>query len=160
MAGSMPRWLRTLYGVPRHLYAHHAGFLLGHRFLQLDHVGRRSGRPYSTVLEVLHRDARAQEYFVVAGYGHWADWLRNVRAAQHVRIHIAREEHATTWRLVKEDEALAIFTAYERRYRVAAPALRLVLSRLLGWRYDGSPAARDRLVREMPMMAFRPVDEA
>jgi hypothetical protein len=30
-----------------------------------------------------------------------------------------------------------------------------VLSRLLGWRYDGSDAARARLARELPMVAFR-----
>jgi hypothetical protein len=47
---------------------------------------------------------------------------------------------------------------YEQRNRLAAPLVRMVLSRLVGWRYDGSDAARHRLVRELPLVAFRPAD--
>ena len=31
-----------------------------------------------------------------------------------------------------------------------------VRSRLVGWRYDGTPDARTRLVRELPLIAFSP----
>ena len=44
---------------------------------------------------------------------------------------------------------------YERRNRLVAPVVRVVLSRLIGWRYDGSPPARERLVSELPILAFR-----
>ena len=37
-----------------------------------------------------------------------------------------------------------------------APIVRRVLSRLLGWRYDGSEDARRRLVCQLPLVAFRP----
>jgi hypothetical protein len=53
-------------------------------------------------------------------------------------------------------EAVGVLAAYEERNRVIAPALRLVLSPLVGWRYDSTPAARHRLVSELPMIAFRP----
>jgi hypothetical protein len=33
-----------------------------------------------------------------------------------------------------------------------------VLSWLVGWRYDGSAAARQRLVKELPLVAFRRSD--
>ena len=33
----------------------------------------------------------------------------------------------------------------------------LVLSRLVGWRYGGGPTARRRLVRQLPVVAFRPL---
>ncbi len=49
-----------------------------------------------------------------------------------------------------------MLAAYERRNWLIAPVLRLVLSRLVGWRYDGSPAGRQRLVAELPLVAFRP----
>jgi hypothetical protein len=45
---------------------------------------------------------------------------------------------------------------YERRNRIAAPLVRAVLSRLAGFRHDGSDAARRRLVRTLPLVAFRP----
>ena len=34
-----------------------------------------------------------------------------------------------------------------------------VLSRLVGWRYDGTPDTRARLVRELPLIAFSPRNE-
>jgi hypothetical protein len=42
---------------------------------------------------------------------------------------------------------------------VAGPIVRAVLSRLAGFRYDGSAEARDRLVEALPLVAFSPRDE-
>jgi hypothetical protein len=38
---------------------------------------------------------------------------------------------------------------------MVAPVIRRLLTALLGWRYDGSEAARHRLVRQLPIVAFR-----
>jgi hypothetical protein len=35
-----------------------------------------------------------------------------------------------------------------------------MLGRLVGWRYDGSPAARRRVVEQLPMVAFTPTPAA
>ena len=70
----IPPWLRTVFGLPRHLYAHHLGWLLGHRFLQLDHTGRRTGRDYHTVLEVMRYDPARREAVVMSGFGADADY--------------------------------------------------------------------------------------
>lgn len=56
------------------------------------------------------------------------------------------------------DEALdasAVLAHYERHNRLVTPVIRRVLSWLVGWRYDGSDA-RQRLARELPVVAFRP----
>jgi hypothetical protein len=51
---------------PAWLYAAGWGRLLGHRFLALTHRGRRSGRRYTTVLEVLcSRPERGEAVVVV-----------------------------------------------------------------------------------------------
>ena len=39
----------------------------------------------------------------------------------------------------------------------AAPVIRRVLSWLVGWRYDGSDSARQRLARQLPIVTFRPM---
>src|SRR5207248_4487384 len=43
------------------LYSAHAGRLLGHRFLLLAHCGRRTGRVYRAVLEVVAWDEVASD---------------------------------------------------------------------------------------------------
>lgn len=45
---------------------------------------------------------------------------------------------------------------YERRVRRLAPLVRLVLSQLVGWDYDGSPAARGCLVSQLLMAGVLP----
>lgn len=45
---------------------------------------------------------------------------------------------------------------YERRNWWVAPVIRRMLTWLVGWRYDGSDSARRKLVRQLPVVAFRP----
>lgn len=124
--------------------------------MRLTHTGRRSGRTYQTVLEVVGEDHETGEVMVLAGLGRSAQWYRNVRADTAVEITIGHQRFRARYRELSPDEASVTLAAYERRNRWAAPVVRLVLSRLIGWRYDGSPAARARLARELPMVGFRP----
>lgn len=149
----MHRWLLR---APAYLYDIHAGWLLGRRFLRLTHTGRRSGRRYQTMLEVVAEDRATRELIVVAGFGRSAQWYRNVRAGNATEIAIGRGRFRPRYRELASDEASAALAAYERRNRWLAPVVRRVLSRLVGWDYDGSTAARGRLVSELPMVGFRP----
>jgi len=156
-AGMAPgRVLRWLLRAPVALYSAHAGWLLGHRFLLLRHRGRSSHRLHSTVLEVLAWRPAAREAVVLSGFGHRAQWYRNLLAGQAVEVQIARLRFAPDVRPLDDDEAVGVLADYERRNRLAAPLVRAVLSRLAGFGYDGSDAARRRLVRTLPLVAFRP----
>ena len=50
---------------------------------------------------------------------------------------------------------MRVITGYEQRNWLIAPIIRLVLSHLLGWRYDGSLGDRRRLISQLPLIAFR-----
>lgn len=108
------------------------------------------------MLESVGEQRSTRELFVVAGLGRSAQWYRNVLAGQALEIAIARERFRPVYREVGPAEAVGVLAAYEDRNRLIAPVLRLVLSRLVGWRYDSTPAARLRLLSELPMIAFRP----
>jgi len=153
---SIPTWVRVGLGLPRHLYAHGLGLLLGSRFLQLSHTGRRSGRRYDTVLEVVHRDPASGEWVVVAGLGPRADWYRNVCAGGGVAVTVGRRRYEVDVRDLGVDEAVWVLGEYERRHRLATPVIRRVLSALVGWRYRGSPADRRRLAGALPLVGLRP----
>jgi deazaflavin-dependent oxidoreductase (nitroreductase family) len=128
MTGRPGPIVRRLLRAPGLLYDWHAGWLLGHRFLRLTHRGRRSGRRYRTMLEVVGSGPAPGEVVAVAGLGRSADWFRNLQAGRGVEVAIGR-----------------------RRFR---PRHR-VLSWLVGWRYDGSDGARRRLAGELPLVALR-----
>ena len=148
--------LASLLRAPARLYDWHAGWLLGRRFLCLTHVGRRSGRRYQTVLEVLGENRDRDEVIVVAGLGRSAQWYRNVLAGKATEVAIGRERFVPDYRELPALEAATVLADYERRNRLIAPVVRRVLSSLVGWRYDGTQDNRLELVSELPMVALRP----
>ncbi len=149
---------RRLLRVPARLYHCNAGWLLGQRFLLLTHVGRHSGRRHRTVLDVIGKRPAAGEFLVLAGLGRSANWYRNIEAHPAIEVAVGRRRFRPEHRLLSEEEAAEALADYERRNRFAAPVVRGVLSWLVAWRYEGSDEGRRRLVRELPVVAFRPTE--
>ncbi|HEX7662618.1 MAG TPA: nitroreductase family deazaflavin-dependent oxidoreductase [Pseudonocardiaceae bacterium] len=148
--------LRTVFRAPLRLYDWNAGWLVGHRFLRLTHVGRRSGKQYQTVLEVMMIDHSNGDIMVMAGFGRKADWLRNIETRPIAEITIGSSHFAATHTILDEDDAVEVLAEYEHRNWWMLPVIRPVLSKLVGWDYDGSDEARHLLVRELPIVAFHP----
>lgn len=150
--------LRSLLGLPAHLYRARLGFLLGNRFLLLVSTGRRTGLRRETVLEVVRYDPTTRESIVLAGWGRRAGWLNNVEAGLAGEVWTGRDRYVPAHRLLPPDEAVRVLGDYEGRNRLIAPIVRAVLGCLLGWRYDGTPDARRRAVEQLPLVGFRPRD--
>lgn len=74
-----------------------------------------------------------------------------------VEVAIGRERFRPDYRELAPSQAAAVLGLYEQHNRLLAPVVRLVLSRLVGWHYDGSPASRVRLVGQRPILGLRPV---
>jgi hypothetical protein len=108
------------------------------------------------VLEVVRWRRDASEAVVVSGFGPGSQWYRNVVAGGAEEIRIGRLRFAPQVRPLTDEEAIDVLADYERRNRFAAPLVRAVLGRLVGFRYDGSSAARRRLVAALPFIAFAP----
>jgi deazaflavin-dependent oxidoreductase (nitroreductase family) len=148
--------LRYLFRGPVYLYRWHLGWLLGHRFLLLTHTGRRSGLRRQTVLEVVEYRKSGPEVVVVSAFGHSADWLRNIEAKSDEEVTVASKHFAASHRILDEEEAISVIRGYEHRNRLVAPLLRAGLGWVAGWAYHGNDEDRRRLVRQLPLVAFRP----
>lgn len=150
--------LKLVLRAPVGLYDLGAGRLLGRRFLLLRHRGRRSGRRYRTMLEVVRWDGERREAVAISGFGPRANWLLNSLAGGAEEVRIGGSGFRPAVRRLAPGEAAEAMAAYERRNRLLAPAVRAILSRLAGFRYDGSPAARRQLVEALPLVGFRDAD--
>jgi deazaflavin-dependent oxidoreductase (nitroreductase family) len=150
-------WLIRALRAPVVLYDWHLGWLLGRRFLRLTHRGRRSGRSYRMMLEVLGNDQDRGEVFVMVGLGRAAQWYRNVIVGGAVEVAIGRERFRLAYRELAPAQAAEVLANYESCHPLLALVVRSLLSQLVGWRYDGSASARERLVGERPILAFSPV---
>ena len=112
------------------------------------------------MLEVIGTDRATGELVVMAGFGRSSDWFRNIQAAPAVEIAINGRRFPPRHRILDQNQAAAALTDYERRNRLIAPIVRRVLCRLAGSPYDGSAAARLRLIRQLPMIGFRPLSDS
>jgi deazaflavin-dependent oxidoreductase (nitroreductase family) len=146
-----------LFRAPVYLYRWHLGWLFGHRCLLLTHFGRRTGVPHQTVLEVVEYREQGPEVVVVNGFGRDSDWVLNVEAQPGTKVTVGLQHFIASHRFLAEQEAVRVIQGYEHRNRFITPIVRRGLSWLLGWQYRGSDADRQRLVKQLSLIAFRPV---
>jgi deazaflavin-dependent oxidoreductase (nitroreductase family) len=144
--------LRLAFRLPIYLYRLDLGWLLGHRFLLLTHRGRKSGRVYRTVLEVVRYDPSRQATVAVSGWGEKSDWFRNLKAGPALEVRTGRECYAPKQRFLTPEEVYAEIVDYERRH----PWAMRIVPPLLGFKLDGSEAARRAFADSLRMVAFRP----
>ena len=159
--------LRRLFRAPVHLYRWRCGWLLGHRFLLLIHVGRRTGLRRRTVLEVVEYRKEGPEAVVISAFGRNADWFRNIAATPDPEVVIGSRRFTAVYRVLDEEEAVQVFAGYERRNRFVAPAHplgaepapRLAIRRVAG---GSPPARRTAAVHRVPpaIMMRQPKDLA
>jgi hypothetical protein len=144
--------LTTLSSLP---YRLGLGRLLGHRFLLLTFEDGAAAPPRRRLLEVVSWDDDRSEAVVIAPFGARSAWFQAALAGRAVECRIDAEVlRPLRARRVEGEEAYELFSAFERRNRLLMPLARPFVSRLAGFHYDGSPGARRRLLRTMPLLGL------
>ena len=141
-----------VFRLPLPLYRYGFGWILGHTFLQLTHVGRRTGEAHEAVAMVLAYDKSSGEAVICAVWGPRTDRVRNLRAHTALRVQIGREAFVPQHRFLTEDEAIAVGVDFRRRH----PWRLRLISRVLGVDDRGSDAAIREFVCTRPFVALRP----
>jgi deazaflavin-dependent oxidoreductase (nitroreductase family) len=156
MTGRSPRrpagFRRVLYRMPLGLYRAGVGGLLGHRFVLIHHLGRKSGRWRQVVVEAAERDRATGAIVVMSGFGANSDWYRNLLANPDARIQLGYRSidvHAVP---LTPDEAGAVLARYAQRHPRAARAL----VRVLGLPADRSTAGYHAAGRQIPALRLEP----
>ncbi len=138
--------------LPIWLYRFHLGWLLGNRFLLLEHTGRNSGLPRRAVLEVVRYDKASKTYVVAVGFGAKSDWYQNVMVTPRVIINSGGRRTEAIAECLTPEFAEEELVNYSHRY----PGLLKELARLMGYQLDGTEASVRALGRVLPMVAFKP----
>ena len=130
------------------------GWILGNRFLMLTHIGRKSGQPHQTVIEVVQYDKKADTYYVVSGWGKKSDWYQNICKSTHVTIHVGGRKFQAIAEFIPLEKAIEIMETYARRHPVAFSELSGLF---LGEHMKPDSDAPQRIATKMPMVAFHPM---
>jgi deazaflavin-dependent oxidoreductase (nitroreductase family) len=148
--------LRLLLRAPLALYRLRLGWLLGKRFLRLDHMGRKSRIERSTVLEIIRHDPASGVCVIASGWGK-SQWYRNVTADAAVKFTLGvRKRKAQAMRL-SIDEAEWELRDYGRRHPMA---LRKLAKMMLGQPFSGDDREFHELARSLPMFRLVPTNGA
>ena len=144
---------KWFFRAPIKLYDAGLGWVMGNRFLMLNHIGRKSGLPRQAVLEVVDYDAETDTYYIASGYGKNSQWYKNVVAQPEITILAGRRKMAVTAVPLPPDESGERMVRYAHRYPTAANNL----TRLVGFEVDGSDDDFRAIGRHhIPFIALRP----
>ncbi len=145
-------WTRRVLRLPVYLYQARLGFLLGRRFVMIEHRGRRSGCRYRTVVEVAGR--RNGEVICASGTGPRSDWYRNLRAHGLLALWVGFEEALGLGSLSRGARG----RRGDGRLRACASKTAARLYRIVGVSYDGTVEGRIEMMERVPMVAFSIID--
>lgn len=119
--GSPKGFKRLVVRAPIYMYRARLGFLMGSRFLLLEHLGRKSGETRRTVLEVVLNQDDA--VYVASGWGASAQWLKNIRANPNVRFQLGSKGYAGAAEELAKEQAREVMGRYAANHPKALDKL-------------------------------------
>lgn len=151
--GTPGRLTRLAARAPLRLYQLKLGWLLGERFLRLEHVGRKSGLARHCVLEVVDHDPETGSYTVASGWGRTSQWFQNVTANPAVRVTVGLRTWPARAMCLDRDAAAQAFCRYAAKHPTA---FRKLTKFMLGAELDATEASARRLAEVVPAVALVP----
>jgi deazaflavin-dependent oxidoreductase (nitroreductase family) len=142
---------RWFFRLPIWLYRAGLGWMLGDRFLLLNHIGRKSGLPRQAVLEVVQHDRQSDVYVVAVGFGEKSQWYQNILSQPAVSIQVGRRKLDVTAQPLDPQTAGEVFVDFARRYPGEAK-----MAGMLGYEVDGSEEDYRQMGELMTLVALRP----
>lgn len=145
------RWLMR---APIGLYRAGFGWLLGPRFLLLEHRGRVSGQSRFVVLEVVWRERR-DALVVASAFGASSHWFRNLSANPSCRVSTGlRQRMPAVASVIPAAEGEMILEQYRRRYPRTWAKLLAAIRAATGDENPHIPLVRLQLDRDEPIRSF------
>ncbi len=144
-------WMRFLARLPIGLYRWHLGWLLGGRFVLINHIGRNSGLPRQVVVEVVRHDKNSHTIIVASGFGRKAQWYQNLRKTPDVTIQLGTRKYAARAEFLSAEQGAIEMENYARRH----PAAARELAKFMGYRVDGTTEDYQILGQEIPFVALK-----
>ena len=147
-------FLRLVMRFPILLYRLRLGWLLGKRFILIEHRGRKSGMTRRAVIEVVDHDPQEGVYVVAAAWGAQSDWFQNILVEPNVFVTVSAQRFPATARRLSEEDS----ERHLRSYSVRNP---LAFRQIGSWLVRESSHDTENIIRAfvetIPFVEFAPV---
>jgi deazaflavin-dependent oxidoreductase (nitroreductase family) len=138
--------------MPLQAYHHDNGWLLGHTFLLLTHIGRKSGQLHESALMVLRYRPETLEAVVCSAWGSESDWVKNIQAHPAARVDVGHDSFQPEHRFLSPDESVGVLDECMRRH----PWRFRLIGRVLGLGDLREELVAREFVRTRPFVSFQP----
>lgn len=138
------RFLQSLFRFPVYLYKWGLGWMFGKRFVLFHHVGRKSGKHYQTVVEVVEIEKVTVNVIVVAGYGSRTQWYQNLKHMQSTTIQLGKHKFPVRIEMLSPEAGADIMARYYQRY---GKIIGMLFS-ILGYEWDGTEQGARHIARD------------
>jgi deazaflavin-dependent oxidoreductase (nitroreductase family) len=146
-----PSFLIPIFKLPVFLYRLHLGWILGKRFMQVTHVGRRSGKVRRTILAVLRFDDKTNEIYAVSAWK-GSDWFYNIQATPAMQVETGFVHYVPSQRTLSPEEITTTFLEYRKKH----PIFTRMICRIPGWKWNSTYEEFLELARTLRGVAFAP----
>jgi deazaflavin-dependent oxidoreductase (nitroreductase family) len=143
--------LIPIFKLPLVLYRLRLGWVFGHRFVMLTHVGRHSGKTRQTILAVGHFDSQTKEIMAISAWSA-SEWYKNILARPALQVETGFTHYAPAQRYLITEEIALLFKEYRRE----RPIFSRMVCRIPGWKWDSSHEELLELAQTLRGVAFRP----
>jgi deazaflavin-dependent oxidoreductase (nitroreductase family) len=140
-----------IFKLPVLLYQSGLGWMLGKRFAQITHIGRRSGKAHRTILAVLRFDPNTRSVYAVSAWK-GSDWYHNIQASPALKVDIGAEHYTPRQRNLLPEEIADLFIEYREHH----PLFARIICRIPGWNPNATRAEFLELARTLRGMVFEP----
>ena len=148
-----PAFMIPILKLPLLLYRMGLGWLFGHRFMLLTHLGRRTGKVRQTVLAVLWFDPKTREIMAISAWSA-SEWYKNILASPALQVVTGFTRYAPVHRSLSSVEIARLFEDYRRKH----PIFSRIVCRIPGWQWNSSHEELLELANTLRGVAFRPKD--
>lgn len=148
-------FLKFFFRIP--VWMHKLGFggwekLIGAQWMLLTTVGRKSGKPRDTMVDVMDYDAATDTYYIEAAYGDRADWYKNMQANPVFEGRVGRRKfQARATPLTNEGAGELMVQFYRKK-----PAYTRSVMAMVGMKFEGEDELRV-LGSKLTLLAVTPV---
>jgi deazaflavin-dependent oxidoreductase (nitroreductase family) len=150
-----PAFMIPILKLPLLFYRTGLGWLFGHRFMLLTHMGRHSGKVRRTVLAVLSFDPQTREVMAISAWSA-SEWYKNILASPALQLETGFTHYVPCHRSLASEEIAMLFEDYCRKH----PIFSRIVCRIPGWKWDSSHTEFLELANTLHGVAFQPKQNA
>ncbi len=148
------KFLKFFFKVPVSMYKIGFGGFerwFGAQWMLITHIGRKSGKRYDSMVDVMDYDKATDTYYVEAAYGTRADWYRNIQASPNFEARVGRRKFlARAESLSNENTADTLVRFYR-----AKPAYTRSVMAMVGMKFNGEEDLR-AIAPKLMLLAVHP----